>query len=126
MKFLLDTQIYLWFLADSRKLSRSARAKIIAADEVYVSAGSIWEAAIKSAIGKLDAAIDDLVAGIEGSGFTELPIDARHAARVQTLPMHHRDPFDRLLIAQALHEPLQLLTADAALCKYSELVVLAR
>ncbi len=123
MRLLLDTQVYLWYLADSRKLPASARREIAGAEEVFVSAASIWEAAIKAGLGKLNAAADDLVAGIGASGFAELPVSARHAARVMTLPQHHRDPFDRLLVAQALHEPLHLLTADAALRRYSELVV---
>lgn len=123
MRLLLDTQVYLWYLADSRKLARKVRARIAAADEVWVSAASIWEAAIKSAIGKLHATASDLVAGIEASGFDELRVSAQHAARVADLPHHHRDPFDRLLVAQALHEPLHLLTADVFLRKYSDLVV---
>jgi PIN domain nuclease of toxin-antitoxin system len=123
VRLLLDTQVYLWYLADSRKLPASARREIAGAEEVFVSAASIWEAAIKAGLGKLNAAADDLVAGIGASGFAELPVSARHAARVRTLPQHHRDPFDRLLVAQALHEPLHLLTADAALRRYSELVV---
>ncbi len=123
MRLLLDTQVYLWYLADSRKLPASARREIAGAEEVFVSAASIWEAAIKAGLGKLNAAADDLVAGIGASGFAELPVSARHAARVRTLPQHHRDPFDRLLVAQALHEPLHLLTADAPLRRYSELVV---
>jgi PIN domain nuclease of toxin-antitoxin system len=122
---LLDTQIYLWYLADSRKLSRRARSDIAGAEDVFVSAASIWEAAIKAALGKLKASADDLAAGIDASGFLELPVSARHAARVATLPAHHRDPFDRLLVAQAIHEPLHLLTADAALRRYSELVMMA-
>ncbi len=89
---------------------------------MLVSAASIWEAAVKVAIGKLDVVPDDLVAGI-GGGFAELPVSARHAARVSTLPQQHRDPFDRLLRPQAIHEPLHLLTADVALRRYSELVV---
>lgn len=124
MRLLLDTQIYLWYLADSRKLSTKARAAVTSADEVFVSAASIWEAAVKAALGKLEVVADDLVAGIGGSGFLELPVSARHAARVSTLPQHHRDPFDRLLVAQAIHEPLHLLTADATLEKYTELVVM--
>ncbi len=123
MRLLLDTQVYLWYLADSRKLSRKARSEIASAEEVFVSAASIWEAAVKAGIGKLDVAPTDLVAGISASGFVELPVSARHAARVVTLLQHHRDPFDRLLVAQAIHEPLHLLTADAALRRYSELVV---
>ena len=123
MRLLLDTQVYLWYLADSRKLSTKARSEIASAEDVFVSAASIWEAAVKVAIGKLDAVPDDLVAGIGASGFAELPVSARHAARVVTLPQHHRDPFDRLLVAQAIHEPLHLLTADATLRRYTELVV---
>lgn len=123
MRLLLDTQVYLWYLADSRKLSAKARSEITSAEVVFVSGASIWEATVKVAIGKLDVAPDDLVAGIGASGFAELPVSARHAARVATLPHHHRDPFDRLLVAQALNEPLHLLTADALLRRYSELVV---
>jgi len=123
VRLLLDTQVYLWYLADSRKLSARAKSDIVSAEDVFVSAASIWEAAVKVAIGKLDVVPDDLVAGIGASGFAELPVTARHAARVLTLPQHHRDPFDRLLVAQAIHEPLHLLTADATLRRYSELVM---
>ncbi len=122
MRLLLDTQVYLWFLADSPKLSRKARASIKEADDVFVSAASIWEASIKIGVGKLQAEADDLVAGIEASGFVELPILARHGALVARLPVHHRDPFDRLLLAQAMHEPMRLLTADKVLQRYSSLV----
>ena len=125
MRLLLDTQIYLWYLADSPKLSKKARAQIAEADEVFVSAASIWEAAIKIGIGRLRAVPPDLVAGIAGSGFVELPVSAKHAAAVATLPTHHRDPFDRLLIAQAHGEPMRLLTADGLLTRYSDLVELA-
>ena len=124
MRLLPDTQVYLWYLADSRKLSTKASSEIANAEDVFVSAASIWEAAVKGAIGKLHAVADDLVAGIGASGFTELPVSARHAARVVTLPQHHRDPFDRLLVAHAVHEPLLLLTADTALRRYSALVVM--
>ncbi len=122
MKLLLDTQIYLWVLDDSPRLSERARAIIQAADQVLISAATIWEAAIKNALGKLRVDPALLVAEIARSGFTELPILARHAAAVSALPMHHKDPFDRLLIAQALTEPARLLTADSILQSYSELV----
>lgn len=125
MRLLLDTQIYLWYLADSPKLSREARRTIREADEVFVSAASIWEATIKIGIGRLRAASASLVAGIAASGFVELPVSAKHAAAVAALPAYHRDPFDRLLIAQAISEPMRLLTADALLKRYSELVELA-
>ena len=122
MKLLLDTQIYLWVLDDSPRLSQRAREIIMAADQVLVSAATIWEAAIKIALGKLRVDPALLVAEIARSGFIELPILARHAAAVSALPMHHKDPFDRLLIAQALTEPARLLTADSVLQSYSELV----
>jgi PIN domain nuclease of toxin-antitoxin system len=122
MRILLDTQMYLWWLQDHPKLSQAARAMIVAATDVYISSASIWEASIKIGIGKLDADIDQLVAEIDNSGFKELPVAARHAAMVTRLPDLHRDPFDRILVAQALCEPLRLLTADAVLRGYSELV----
>ena len=124
MRILLDTQVYLWFLADSSKLSKKARKTITESDTVFVSAVSIWEAAIKVGLGRLAVSMDGLLQGIEGSGFLELPITARQAALVSQLPSHHRDPFDRLLIVQAIHEPLHLLTADSSLQPYSDLVEL--
>ena len=122
MRLLLDTQIYLWFLADSRRLSTAARREIDRAETVAVSAASIWEAAVKIGIGKLTASVDDLLGNIALSGFVELPVQGRHAARVASLPDLHRDPFDRLLVAQAMEEPLRLLTADGFLAGYSDLV----
>ena len=123
MKLLLDTQICLWFLTDSRRLSRAMRQTLNSAEAVFVSAASIWESAIKASIGKLDVNVEELVSEIEASGFEALPITAQHAARVATLPAHHRDPFDRLLVAQAMHETMRLLTSDATLARYSELVI---
>jgi PIN domain nuclease of toxin-antitoxin system len=124
MRLLLDTHIYLWCLKDDSQLTKKARLLITNADEVYISSASIWEASIKKGLGKLTIDMDDLVAAISGSGFLELPVDARHAAAVSRLPDLHRDPFDRLLIAQAIHEPLKFLTADATLSQYSDLVEL--
>ncbi|MFM0667252.1 type II toxin-antitoxin system VapC family toxin [Paraburkholderia sediminicola] len=123
MRVLLDTHIYLWAVTDDPKLSATARKIILDADEVFVSAASIWEASIKVGLGKLNADIDQLVAEIEASGFSELPVKAVHAAMVRNLPDIHRDPFDRLLVAQAMAEPLRLITADGHLSKYSELVL---
>jgi PIN domain nuclease of toxin-antitoxin system len=123
MRILLDTHIYLWVVTDNRKLTKQARKLIQEADEVFVSSASIWEASIKIGLGKLDADINQLVSEIVPCGFKELPVRAVHAARVCQLPEIHRDPFDRILIAQALSEPLQLLTMDAHLAAYSELVI---
>lgn len=122
MHLLLDTHIFIWWLKDDRALSQKARALIVDAKAVYISSASIWEAAIKVQLGKLDAPIESLVESIENEGFLELSITAKHAAKVAQLPNHHRDPFDRILVAQALSEPLRLLTVDAKLMPYSELV----
>jgi len=126
MRVLLDTQIYLWVVSDDPSLSQEARKIITDADEVFVSSASIWEASIKVGLGKLEADIDELVEEIEAAGFEELPVRARHAALVRTLPDHHRDPFDRILIAQALSEPLRLLTTDEHMPKYTDLVIPVR
>lgn len=123
MRLLLDTHVFLWSVADSPELPKKAKEAIRDADEVFVSAASLWEIAIKVGLGKLKANPQDLVRAISGSGFTELPITALHAAQVETLPEHHKDPFDRLLVAQALTEPMHLLTADAQLKVYTDLVI---
>ena len=125
MRLLLDTHIFLWAVAGSPRLTPPMRRVIEAADEVYVSAASVWEVAIKAALGRIEADPSELAAAIAPSGFIELAVSAQHAAGVGSLPPHHNDPFDRLLVAQALAEPLRLLTADAMLAKYSELVMLA-
>jgi PIN domain nuclease of toxin-antitoxin system len=124
MRLLLDTQIYVWHVAASARLPQRAAVMIDDATDVFVSAASIWEASVKAALGKLKVAPEDLIAGIGLSKFSELPVTGHHAVRVATLPMHHRDPFDRLLIAQTMHEQLRLLTADPILKQYSDLVEL--
>ena len=122
MRLLLDTHIFLWTVSDDPRLRRAARHLIEKADEVYVSAVSIWEVAIKVRLGKLEADPVRLVDVIADSGFIELPVTARHGAVVAGLPLHHHDPFDRLLVAQAISEPMYLLTADELLPPYSDLV----
>lgn len=122
MRILLDTHIYLWWLEDHIKLSSKARELIQSADEVYVSSASIWEAAIKISIGKLEVDIAELAQQILLNGFIELPVSAKHAVQIAQLPNHHRDPFDRMLVAQAMTEPLRLLSADTQVAQYSELV----
>jgi PIN domain nuclease of toxin-antitoxin system len=126
MRLLLDTQIFLWWLADSRKLGKAARDRIEGADEVYVSAASIVECEQKIAAGLLEADAEELAQGISASGFTELPVRARPAAAAASLKrVEGADVFDRLLVAQAMAEPLRFLTANGALTQYSELVELA-
>lgn len=122
MRLLLDTHIFLWCINDNARLSKSIKSKILHASEVYVSSASIWESIIKITLKKLHADVNEIVEAIDKSGFLELPITACHAAAVSNLPNIHRDPFDRILIAQAISEPLTFLTADAMLKNYSKLV----
>ncbi|MDE0675579.1 MAG: type II toxin-antitoxin system VapC family toxin [Acidimicrobiia bacterium] len=122
-RLLLDTHVVLWWLSDDQRLDEGAR-RLIAnpANHAAVSAASVWEMAIKSSIGKLSAP-DGVEKAILACGFAPLAITIEHAARVGELPLHHRDPFDRMLIAQAQLEGLELLTADGRLGEYSVRVV---
>jgi PIN domain nuclease of toxin-antitoxin system len=124
MRLLLDTHVYLWVVMGSPRITAAARSAIETAEQTFVSAASIWEIGIKARLGKIEADPDELVAAIEQSGFVELPVRAVHAAAAARLPMHHNDPFDRLLVAQALTEPLRLVTADAVLARYGDLITL--
>lgn len=123
MRLLLDTHVFLWVATDSPRLNGEVRKVLESASAIYVSSASIWEIAIKARLGKIDADADQMLAAIEESGFQELPVQGRHAAMVAKLPLHHRDPFDRLLVAQAMTEPLRLVTGDDQLLAYSELVL---
>jgi PIN domain nuclease of toxin-antitoxin system len=122
MRLLLDTHVLLWALADPRRLPESAREAIEAGDnEVLFSAASIWEIAIKSQVLHAEFGVDatTIVNAARETRFNDLVVSAEHAAAVAALPPHHKDPFDRLLIAQALTEPARLVTADKALAAYS-------
>ncbi|MBS0367531.1 MAG: type II toxin-antitoxin system VapC family toxin [Proteobacteria bacterium] len=118
MRLLLDTHIFLWTVSGDVRLKQPARKFISRAEAVYVSAVSIWEIAIKARLGKIDADVDALSAAIEDSGLIKLPVLIEHAAAVARLPLHHTDPFDRLLLAQAFSVPLRFITADRALAAY--------
>ncbi len=122
-RILLDTHLLLWAVAEPRKLPPAARSRINGAD-VFVSAASIWEVSIKTALGKLAADPAELLAEIEPAGFSLLPVTGEHAAAVSRLPAVHADPFDRMLVAQAKTEPLLLLTNDAILAGYGDCVEL--
>lgn len=121
MRVLLDTHLLLWALAQPSKLSAATRKRIATAD-VHVSAASIWEISIKVTLGKLKARPGEVLEAIEPAGFTLLPITGAHAAKVADLPPVHRDPFDRMLVAQASIEPMILLTNDTALRAYGSFV----
>jgi len=121
LRVLLDTHLLLWALAFPSKLSSKTRRRI-ESSEVFASAASVWEIGIKSALGKLRADPREVVAAIEPAGFDHLHIIAGHAAKVAELPHLHKDPFDRLLVAQAWVEQMILLTDDDALGKYGTFV----
>ena len=116
MRLLLDTHILIWW-DEGVRLSAAANDAIRNADQVYVSAVSGWEVAIKAALGKIKPR-RTVAEAIEDSGFEELPLLLRHSEELTGLPMHHRDPFDRMLIAQAKSDRLTIVTRDAGLKAY--------
>ena len=125
MRLLLDTHVLLWALSAPKHLSKKARSEIEnRANDVMFSAASIWEIAIKWTLKRSDFRVtpNEILAAAIESGLRELPVRSTAAAHVTALPAHHRDPFDRLLIAQAVTEPAILYTADPQLEIYSELV----
>ena len=118
MRLLLDTHVALWWLNNPAELHESARDAIAdGANEVAVSAASVWEVAIKATAGRLDIPTPFLAA-LKKAELAELPITWAHSHRVARLPGHHRDPFDRILIAQALEDGLVLVTRDPAIREY--------
>jgi PIN domain nuclease of toxin-antitoxin system len=122
MNILLDTHVALWAVTDDDHLSRDARQYLEDSENrVFVSAASVWEISIKHAIrsGEMPLSGADAKSYFEASGYTWVPITASHAAAVDGLPPIHKDPFDRILVAQAMHEPLLLLTHDKRLVEYS-------
>ena len=122
-RLLLDTHSLLWWLADDPQLGRRARALIAdGSNEVYVSAASAWEISIKKALGKLKAP-DGLDTVVLDEGFGQLDISFFHGEKAGELPPHHRDPFDRMLIAQAQAEGLEILTGDAIFKPYGVKIV---
>ncbi|MBT9559740.1 MAG: type II toxin-antitoxin system VapC family toxin [Myxococcales bacterium] len=126
-RLLLDTHTFLWWVTDSTKLSSTARHAIEAADaQVFLSVVSAWEMAIKQSLGRLTLPFRaDLfvVAQAAHNRFELLRIEARHTGRIATMPHHHRDPFDRMLVAQALEEGLTIVSADVALTEYEAKVL---
>jgi PIN domain nuclease of toxin-antitoxin system len=124
MRLLLDSHVLLWWDASDERLPQNARSMIAdPANEVLVSAASIWEIAIKNALGKIKVSgrLADVAAA---NGFRSLPIEASHAERAAGLPPHHRDPFDRMLVAQAFDEGCTLVTHDQRLALYGAPLVL--
>lgn len=121
MKLLLDTHLLLWAAGNPERLSTDARDLIEAPDnELFFSAASLWEIAIKRGLGRDDFQVDArlLRRGLLDNGYSELPIGSEHAVAIDSLPSLHKDPFDRMLVAQATIEGITLLTADALVAAY--------
>ncbi|QFY44061.1 type II toxin-antitoxin system VapC family toxin [Candidatus Methylospira mobilis] len=126
MNLLLDTHVALWAITDSPKLPQKARELIRSPKTtVWVSAANIWEIAIKHALGRGDMPVssEDAVRYFQESGYRFLSVEAEHAVAVETLSSHHQDPFDRILVAQALVEPMRLMTNDPLVSLYSDTII---
>ena len=125
MKLLLDTHIVLWWLGDDKKLSEYGRQLIQNPDnEVFVSHVSLWEIQIKNMSGKLNTNVEALTQQLPVNNFQQFPIHTNHILFLAKLPLLHQDPFDRMLISQALSEPLHLITHDKNVSHYSESIIL--
>jgi PIN domain nuclease of toxin-antitoxin system len=118
MKLLLDTHILIWWLSEASRLSQTEIGLITDSDNfIFVSAATAWEIAVKKMIGKLEAP-DDLPAALAINNFLELPITIEHSQKLYQLPLHHNDPFDRIMVAQAMSEDLTFMTRDAKISLY--------
>jgi PIN domain nuclease of toxin-antitoxin system len=126
LNVLLDTHVALWAITDSPKLAKAGRTLIESPNTtVWVSAASVWEIAIKYSLGRGEMPVSsgDAVRYFRESGYQFLAIDPEHAVAVEELPPHHQDPFDRILVAQALVEPMRLITHDATVALYSDTII---
>ncbi|PPC92348.1 MAG: PIN domain nuclease [Methylobacter sp.] len=126
MNLLLDTHIALWAITDSPKLVEQARELILSPKTaVWISVASLWEIAIKHSLGRGDMPVSsrNALQYFQESGYRLLAVEAEHAIAIEGLPAHHQDPFDRILVAQALLEPMRLLTHDATVALYSDTVI---
>lgn len=126
MNLLLDTHVALWAITDSPKLPKKALELIKSPkSSVWISAATIWEIAIKHSLGRGDMPVSsqDALRYFRDSGYGFLPVEPEHAAAVEDLPAHHADPFDRILVAQALVEPMRLITHDAMVARYSNTII---
>ncbi|MEC4591213.1 MULTISPECIES: type II toxin-antitoxin system VapC family toxin [Nitrospirillum] len=124
MRLLIDTHILLWWMADDPALPAAARTALQdRRSQIFVSAASIWEISIKSALGRLIFPLHGIEERLAKAGFMPLGIDIAHAARAGALPPHHQDPFDRMLVAQAQLEGLTLVSVDAIIRRYAVAVL---
>ncbi|WP_223248359.1 type II toxin-antitoxin system VapC family toxin [Sulfurirhabdus autotrophica] len=123
---MLDTHVALWAITDNPNLSDKARKLILAArNTIWISSVSIWEISIKHSLGRRDMPVSgrDALDYFSQAGYRFLPIEPEHAVAIEELPGHHQDPFDRLLVAQALVEPMRLITHDDTVARYSDTII---
>lgn len=128
MNLLLDTHVALWAVTDSPKLPQKARELILSPKTtVWISSASVLEITIKHALGRgnMPVSSQDAVRYFRESGYRFLAVEPEHAVAVEDLPTHHQDPFDRILVTQALIEPMRLITHDATVARYSDTIILA-
>ena len=126
MNLLLDTHVALWAITDSPRLPVNARELILAPrTTVYVSTASLWEIAIKHGLGRGDMPVsaEEALRYFRESNYRIVPIEQEHAVAIEGLPAHHADPFDRMLVAQALVEPMRLMTHDRQVARYSDTII---
>lgn len=126
MNLLLDTHVALWAITDNPKLPKKARELIESPKSlVWISAATVWEIAIKHGLGRGDMPVSsqDALRYFRESGYRFLPVEPEHATAVEDLPAHHTDPFDRILVAQALVEPMRLITHDKIVAHYSDAII---
>lgn len=126
MNLLLDTHVALWAITDSPKLSQTARDLLQSPKAtLWISTASLWEISIKHSLGKggMPVSGSQALMYFRESGYRLLPVEAEHAVAVETLPSHHQDPFDRILVAQALVEPMRLITHNASVALYSDTII---
>ena len=122
MRVLLDSHILIWLMAGDVRLTSKARTLITGADAVYASTASFWELSIKVGVGKLRLDVERLADLLDAAGISELLVKRQHVLGVAKLPLLHKDPFDRLLVVQAITERMNFVTADRKLAPYSRLV----
>jgi Uncharacterized protein conserved in bacteria len=123
MRILLDTNALLWALTNGPRIDPVRKLLLDDGNEIFVSAVSWWEIAIKTRIGKLEVSMPEIRIAAQASGFLELPLLGSHAEMLATIPRYHNDPFDHMLLAQTMAEPMRLITGDSILPQYTPLVI---
>lgn len=123
MRFLLDTNIVVWVLGNEPRIEPVREILMNEENDIFISAVSWWEIAIKIRIGKLNVDLERMRLHAQADGYRELPLEGRHTETLANLPRYHKDPFDHILLAQAITEPMRFITGDGVLAQYTPLVM---